>query len=234
MAESNAEILNNANMALRGVRYRRSIGVQSAQLKRGNLMKRIGRSALAVGAVIVGASIIGGIIDGLGFWGLFAALGAAGLAVWASLKFSQMPVPTPDKIVQSDLKTLAGKTEIWLENQRPALPAPAITLVDTIGIRLDALSPQLAKLSETEPAAQEVRKLVGEYLPELVTGYHQIPATLRRQGGAGHTPEDQLISGLKLIDREIANVTEQIARGDLDKLATRGRFLELKYDNPEG
>jgi hypothetical protein len=41
-----------------------------------------------------------------------------------------------------------------------------------------------------------------------------------------------LVDGLKVIDREIETMTGQIARGELDKLATTGRYLELKYDQP--
>jgi hypothetical protein len=36
---------------------------------------------------------------------------------------------------------LPAQTERWLEAQRPALPAPAVRLVDSIGQRLEQLSP---------------------------------------------------------------------------------------------
>jgi hypothetical protein len=110
------------------------------------------------------------------------------------------------------------------------LPAPAISIVQDIGVRLDQLAPQLQTLNENDPAAREVRKLVGEHLPELINGYKNIPDSLRRQDNAGKTPEQQLIDGLQRIDREIETMTGQIARGELDKLATRERFLEIRYD----
>jgi hypothetical protein len=110
------------------------------------------------------------------------------------------------------------------------LPAPAISIVQDIGVRLDQLAPQLQTLNENDPASREVRKLVGEHLPELINGYKRIPETLRRQDNAGKTPEQQLIDGLTRIDREIETMTGQIARGELDKLATRERFLEIRYD----
>ena len=65
---------------------------------------------------------------------------------------------------------------------------------------------------------------------KLINGYKRIPEPLRRQDHGGKTPEQQLIDGLKLIDREIETMTGQISRGELDKLATRGRFLEIRYD----
>ena len=79
-------------------------------------------------------------------------------------------------------------------------------------------------LSETEPAAREVRRLVGEELPELIRGYQRVPQQLRRQG-----PDAQLVEGLRVVEGEIARMTEQLASGDLDKLATQGKYLELKY-----
>jgi hypothetical protein len=155
-------------------------------------------------------------------------LGAA--AAYVLLRYPDMPMPTVESLRQTDLGTLAGKTEIWLEAQRPALPAPAIPIVQAIGLRLDALAPQLQTLEETNPASREVRKLVGEHLPELINGYKRIPETLRRQDNGGKTPEQQLVDGLTRIDREIETMTSQIARGELDKLATRERFLEIRYD----
>ena len=102
-------------------------------------------------------------------------------------------------------------------------------LVDSIGVQLDALAPQLQRLDEQSEAAGEVRKLVGEHLPELITGYRRIPASMRREERGGQTPEGQLIDGLKTIEREIAHATRNIAEGDVDQLAIRNRFLQLKY-----
>ena len=50
--------------------------------------------------------------------------------------------------------------------------------------------PQLQRLDEKEPAAREVRKLVGEHLPDLVNGYKSIPENLKRQDNKGKTPEE--------------------------------------------
>ena len=76
-----------------------------------------------------------------------------------------------------------------------------------------------------------MRKLVGEHLPELINGYRAIPASMRSKANdSGKSPDEQLIGGLSLIEKEIAGVTQQIAKGDIDNLSIRGRYLELKYD----
>ena len=231
IASQSDEILHNSRRALHNVQMA-PIGMKSRAMRRAYLWGKISRAAVAVGAVLIGAGIVGTIIDGIGFSGVMITALAVGAAAYAFVRYPKMPMPTTESLRQTDLATLAGKTEMWLEAQRPALPAPAINLMQDIGLRLDQLAPQLQTLDDNDPAAREVRKLVGEHLPELINGYKRIPETLKRKEHGGKTPEQQLVDGLKLIDREIETMTGQILRGELDKLATRGRYLEIKYDQP--
>jgi hypothetical protein len=155
-------------------------------------------------------------------------LAAVGVAVILG-RYPRMRVPAQAQLNQGDARTMVARTELWLENQRPALPPPAVQLVDQIGVQLDALGLQLEGIGE-QPATVEVRKLVGEHLPEMVSSYRRIPAHLRREPRAdGRTPDQQLTDGLGKISGEIDQITRQLAAGDLDKLAVRGRFLEYKY-----
>lgn len=233
-ANQSDEILTSASRSLTRVRMGPPIGVKSRALRREHFINKLTRTAIAGVVLLVGASVAGAIIDGIGFWGVMITGVVGAAAAYVLMRYPDMPVPTPETLRQTDLATLAGKTEIWLESQRPALPAPAISVVQDIGKRLDALSSQLQTIDNNEPAAREVRKLVGEHLPELINGYKRIPETLRRQDNAGKTPEQQLVDGLKVIDREIETMTGQIARGELDRLATRDRYLEIRYDGENG
>ncbi len=233
-ANQSDDILDSARRSLKRVQMGPPIGTKSRALRRAHFYGKVARAAMAVGVVLVGAGIVGAIIDGIGFWGVMITGIAGAAAAYVLMRYPDMPMPTTETLRQTDLATLAGKTEIWLEAQRPALPAPAISIVQDIGLRLDALAPQLQTLAETDPASREVRKLVGEHLPELINGFKKIPETLRRQDNGGKTPEAQLIDGLKRIDREIETMTGQIARGELDKLATRERYLEIRYDGTSG
>jgi hypothetical protein len=56
-----------------------------------------------------------------------------------------------------------------------------------------------------------------------------VPPELRRVERNGSTPDAQLLDGLRLIESQIGEMTTQLAEGDLDQLATHGRFLEIKY-----
>ena len=123
-ASQSDDTLTEARRALRNVRSGYSIGTKSAALKRQHYFSKMRNSVLAVGAVLVGAAVVGLIIDGLGFTGVMATglIGAA--AAYLLMRYPNMPMPTVETLKTTDLGTLAGKTEIWLEQQRPALPAP--------------------------------------------------------------------------------------------------------------
>lgn len=230
LASQHDEIMTQSRRALRNVQMA-PIGMKSRALRRAHFYGKIARAAVAVGVVLIGAGIVGTIIDGIGFSGVMITALAGAAAAYALLRYPNMPMPTTETLRQTDLGTLAGKAEIWLESQRGTLPQLALPHIQNIGMRLDELAPQLQSLGDNDPAAIEVRKLVGEHLPELINGYKRIPDTLKHKDHAGKTPEQQLVDGLKLIDREIETMTGQISRGELDKLATQSRYLELKYDH---
>jgi hypothetical protein len=205
-----------------------SLSARARTRRNAGIMRKLGRVTAAVFAILIGAMVTGWFVP-LGTSGVMIVLG---LLLLATLAIALMPGDrsvSTEKLAETDLKALPLKTEIWLENQRKALPAPAVTLVDSIGVRLETLAPQLAKLNPQDPAALEIRKLLSDHLPELVTGYQSIPEPMRREERNGRVPEKQLIEGLTVIDAEIDRMTEQLASGDLDKLATQNRFLELKY-----
>jgi hypothetical protein len=229
IASQSDEILANSRRALRNVRSN-PIGMKSRALRQAHFWGKVSRAAMAAGAVLIGAGVVGAVIDGIGFWGVMITGIVGAAAIYTMMRFPKMPMPTTESLRTTDLESLAGKTEIWLEAQRPMLPAPAVVIMQDIGMRLDQLAPQLSALDDNDPAALEVRKLVGEHLPELINGYKRIPDPLKHMEYGGKSPDQQLVDGLKLIDREIETMTGQISRGELDKLATRGRFLELKYD----
>ena len=213
---------------------RRPIGTKSVALRRQHLYKKLGRMLIAGGIVLIGAAVFGALIQPLGFIGLLALFVLlVGVAVLFG-KWPPFPEPRQADLPKADLKQLAGRTEIWLEAQRPALPAPARQLVDGIGVQLDLLAPQLQTLDPATPAAANIRKLVGEDLPELVAGYQRIPAGLRQEIHAGRTPDETLVGGLKMLESEIGNAARSLAAGELDKLATRERYLQLKYQGIEG
>ena len=228
MTDVDRQIARSSEVLARHRERYASLSARRRKRRGTEIATRLGRIALADIAIIIAAVVIGWIVP-LGIGGAMLVMAALIATTLALAIFPLEAAVRPETLVQVPLKALPLKTEQWLETQRPALPAPAQTLLDGIGVRLETLGPQLATLDEREPAAAEVRRLVGEQLPELIKGYSRVPQPLRGVARNGKTPDAQLAEGLALIDQEIGEMTAQLAEGDMDLLATRGRFLEIKY-----
>ena len=205
-----------------------TLSSRAKRRREAEILKRVGRIAAAAGLIVIAAMVIGWFVP----LGMGGAMIVMALLIAVTLFFGMVPgnaeVP-PEKFGEAPLTRLPLQTEEWLDRQRLTLPGTAMPLVDSIGVKLETLSVQLKALDEREPAAAEVRKLIGEQLPELVKGYQRVPENLRGVDRFGQSPDRQLVDGLALIDQEIAQMSGQLAQGDLDALATRGRYLQVKY-----
>ena len=214
-----------------GGRHRRegSIGAGSARLKQKNLWLRVRNIVLAVFAIWVGAGVAGAMFSGIGFWGVMAVVVATAIAVALFSSFPKVKVPKRADINKGNVQQMVGRTELWLESQRPALPAPAAKIVSDMGVQLEALGLQLEGVDQNHPKAREVRSLVGEQLPEMIDSYRRIPAHMRTEERAGSTPDQQLTESLGKISGEIDSITRQLAEGSLDDLAIKHRYLDYKF-----
>lgn len=214
-----------------GGRHRRavSIGKGSAAAKQKHWVAKIRNIVIALFAIWVASGIAGAMFSGIGFWGVMAVLMASIVAIAVFSSFPKMKTPKRSDINKGDVQQMVGRTELWLEAQRPALPPPAVTLVDQIGVQLDGLGLQLDGLDQQHPKAREIRALVGEQLPEMIDSYRRIPAQLRRETRMGGTPDEQLTDSLGKISGEIDSITRQLAEGSLDDLAIKHRFLDYKF-----
>ena len=198
-----------------------AVGPRRAQ-RENDMGKRLTRAAIADLAIVGAAFAIGLVFGPIGIMGFFLMVVAMLIATAVLLATPTSRPVTYEKLRQSDLKALPSQTGRWLDAQRPMLPAPAISVVDAIGVKLNALTPQLATLDDDAPAAAEIRKLVGEQLPEFIKGYERVPSALRGVERNGKTPDQQLVDGLKVIGGQIDEMAGQLAQGDLDALSTRG------------
>lgn len=214
-----------------GGRHRRAraIGRGSAELRQRNLMTRIKLIGGSLLAIVLAAMVAGIVIDGIGFTGIMIAFLGIVASTFLFSNFPRVKVPSRKDLNTGDVRHMVARTELWLEHQRPALPPPAVTLVDQIGVQLDALGAQLENIDPLHPAAVETRKLVGETLPGMIDAYRKVPAPLRGEKRAGATPDAQLTESLGKISHEIDRVTRQLADGALDDLAIRTRYLDYRY-----
>ena len=217
-----------------GGRHRRegAIGAGSAGLRAKHFTKKLIQLAIGIVTIFVAAGVAGAILNGIGFYGIMISV-LAMLVLFGVVFSRKIKVPKRTDLTKGDVRQMVGKTELWLEHQRPALPPPAAKIVEDMGVQLDALGLQLATVDQNHPAVRDVRKLVGEVLPETVDSYRNIPDQLRREKRAGGTPDDQLTNALGNISKEIDSVTRQLAEGSLDDLAIKTRYLEYRYGGDE-
>ena len=210
-----------------------SIGKGSAQAKAKALARRVAMMIGAILAILAGGALWGLVISPLGFTGIMAVvmLSLAAMALFSI--FPKVKVPKRAELKQGNPQQMVARTELWLEAQRPALPAPAITIVDQIGVQLDALGLQLETIDAGHPASREVRELVGEYIPETIENYRKIPAHLRSEQHTGKSADERLTDSLGKLSGEIDRVTRQLAEGALDELAIKDRYLEYRYGGAE-
>ncbi len=192
-----------------------------------DLLTRLRRTVVAAMLVAVG-TIIAGFITPIGLSGVLLSM-LLMFACFVFLFIPTLPRVEAEQLGQTPLPQLPLRTEIWLENQRRALPAPAVRIADDIGTKLQMLAPQLERLDEQDPVAGDIRRLLSDHLPQLVSGYQTIPQPLRSVERNGRVPDAQLIDGLRVIDEEIGRTAERLATGDLDRLAAHNRYLEIKY-----
>ena len=82
-----------------------------------------------------------------------------------------------------------------------------------------------------DPNVYLIRQTALSYLPEAFSTYLRMPRVMaeRRAIAGGRTPHDVLLDQLDLMDRRLAEVADDMARHDSDKLLANGRFLAEKF-----
>jgi hypothetical protein len=214
--------------------------------QRGNRLRRTraGRVVRAVLWSLFASVAFVPLMFALGYtmgWNGIAILIVALLSTYGGLLHWVLRKPEPPKLprltagsVPEGIALLPARTGDWLDQERERLPSAAQPKLDAISDHLDALQPQMAALPADSPSTHEVRRLLGEELPQLISGWHKVPTALRSQplyGGA--SPERQLVEGLDIIDKQLSRLHEQLAKDDLHALATHQRYLDLKYNNKD-
>jgi len=76
-----------------------------------------------------------------------------------------------------------------------------------------------------------IRQTALDYLPGALDAYLALPRRYaeRRAVAGGRTPHDVLLEQLQLMESKMAEVADDIARHDTDRLLAHGRFLRDKF-----
>ena len=193
-----------------------------------DLGRRLARVGVAIGVISV-VTILVGLIMPIGMFGFLAAVGLA-IGIAALLAF--MPGERAAKAPSADLPNgqMVQRFDSYLYRTRAALPAPARAEVDAISSRLPALKDVLERVDTLDPKAQDARRLMSIHLPGLIDRYLNVPAEFRRQEDAeGMTVDQRLVEGLSAARTALDEISEDLAKTDLDAFQTQGRFIKSRY-----
>jgi hypothetical protein len=193
------------------------------------------RAATVIGSIILGLLVWGLVIGPIGTTVLvlailFGAMAAMAAAIWDG------PDTTLDLTADAPPAVLPTATDAWLDRQRRNLPALAAPHVDAISARLATLDGQLARVPAGDPVAQDLSRLLGRHLPELVERYTRVPAEQRSRTieADGRSLDATLVEGLRVVEEELARASDSLAAADRDAVRIQGKFLEARYKDGDG
>lgn len=107
-----------------------SIGQGSAQEKARVWLNRAKYFAGAVLTILVTAGIAGVVLNGIGFTGIMMVALAVMAAAFVFGNYPKVKTPKREDLTQGSPQDMVANTELWLEQQRKALPPPAVKVVD--------------------------------------------------------------------------------------------------------
>lgn len=204
-----------------------------ARHERQRTIRRYGkatRNAVLALLLVSIATIVVGAVTPIGLFGFLAAVMLA-VAVGALL-FMWGAREEPMTSVPKDLANgeMVQRFGSYLYQNRRALPAPAQEVVDSISGGLGTLKQTLERTDPMDPDAQDARRLMSVHLPGLIDRYAKVPPAYRAEADAeGKTIDQRMVEGLTATRSALSEVSERLAKRDVDAFSTQNRFIESKY-----
>ena len=193
------------------------------------LKRRVARVGIWIGVVSI-ATIVVGLITPIGMFGFLAAVG---LAIGVAALLAVMPAETSSaKAPTADLPNgeMVQRFDSYIYRSRAALPAPAQSELDAISAALPSLRQTLERVEALDPNAQDARRLMSLHLPGLIDRYRQVPPGFRdERDGEGVSVDERLIEGLAAGREALTEISEKLARADMNAFETQGRFIKSRY-----
>ena len=125
------------------------------------------------------------------------------------------------------LPELAVRAEEGLLDRCNELPGRALPAADRIMAGLREIQPHLYELGPNEEAlAGDIRRLVGQHLPQLVDSYLALPDQSR---GSGSESSRRFVESLDIVAGEMDHLLEQCCRDRQTDFDTHSRFIETRY-----
>ena len=194
-----------------------------------DLMRRFARVGVAIGVISL-ITIVIGLITPIGMFGFLAAVGVA-IGIAALLGFLPTRATSP-AAPAADLPNgqMVQRFDSYIYRQRAALPAPARAELDSISAILPSLKQTLERVDDLNPDAQDARRLMSAHLPGLIDRYVNVPPAYRsHKDGEDVTVDERLVEGLQAGRAALSEISDKLARSDVQALETQGRFIKSRY-----
>ena len=193
------------------------------------LVRTLVRIGVAIGVISI-ATIILGLILPIGMFGFLAAVGlAVGVATLLAVS-SGREIAAPNVAADLPNGEMVTRFDSYIFRARRALPAPAQAEVDLLSAQLTPLKQTLERVDQSDPAAQDARRLMSTHLPGLIDRYLHVPTSYRReQDGEGISVDERLVEALAAGRQALTDISEKLARSDLAAFETQGRFIQSRY-----
>lgn len=125
------------------------------------------------------------------------------------------------------LPELAVRAEEGLLDRCDELPGRALPATDRIITNLRELQPHLHGLGPADAALEgDVRRLIGQHLPQLIDSWLALPAPSR---GSGSESSRRITESLGIVADEMDHLLERCCREVQSDFDTQSRFIETRY-----
>jgi hypothetical protein len=227
------EVIARADRVMRRIDERDGPAQAAARRERqrlnADLGRRLKRIGIGIGLVSI-AAILVGLVTPIGMFGFLAAVGLA-IGIAAMVTF----LPSQERTAAAPATDLPNgamvqRFDSYIYRSRAALPAPAQSELDAISAALPSLRQTLERVDALDPNAQDARRLMSVHLPGLIDRYRQVPPAFRdERDGDGISVDERLVEGLAAGRAALNEISEKLARADMNAFETQGRFIQSRY-----
>jgi len=226
-------VLARADRVMRQIDERGGAVRSAARRERKRRNASLGQTAAMIGAAVLIISIVTiivGFVMPIGMFGFLAAIGLA-VGVASLIGFaSKKQIAAPNVSPQLPNREMVERFDSYIFRARRALPAPAQTEVDQLSQQLAPLRETLERVEQSNPDAQDARRLMSDHLPGLIDRYLHVPAGYRSNEDAeGVSVDQRLVDALAAGRQALGEISEKLARADVAAFETQGRFIQSRY-----
>lgn len=188
----------------------------------------VGCALALFGPLLLFAGVIGP-----GWWAITAGLYAAG---WLTGRASRR-TPEIERRIEDTLSTLETleRLDALVERVGPHLSPEMRGHLASVRGSVAEVLPRLVGARHFDADLYTVRETVLRYLPETLANYVALPPMFRTTQALanGKTARQLLADQLALLDTKMREIVANVAGTDAQALLANGKFLEMKFQQPD-